>query len=123
AAIAGFWQFAPVQQQLPAHIAVIGGGPSGLSAAYQLRRRGWRVSLYEAQDELGGVLRYGIPDYRLPRDVLDGELARILAMGIEVHCAAPIASRDDLDRLLMLHDAVYLATGAARPKRLPQLPA
>ena len=83
-ALAERWRFppAPIGQE---RVAVIGGGPSGLSAAYQLRRRGYAVSIFEAQRELGGLLRDGIPPYRLPRAVLDGEIRRILALGIDVH--------------------------------------
>ncbi|GIT48049.1 MAG: hypothetical protein Ct9H300mP13_8450 [Gammaproteobacteria bacterium] len=66
-------------------IAVVGGGPAGLSAAYQLRRKGHASTIFEIQDQLGGMFRYGIPGYRTPRDVLDAEIERILALGdIEV---------------------------------------
>ena len=64
-------------------IAVVGSGPAGMSAAYQLARRGYHVALYEASDELGGVLRNGIPDYRLPKDVLDRELGYVLMLGVK----------------------------------------
>ena len=102
-------------------VAIVGGGPSGLSAAFQLRRMGFAVTLYEAQDALGGLMRYGIPAYRLARDVLDAEIARIVAMGVTVHCAARIVSADEFTRLSEQHDALYLALGAARNKRLPTL--
>ena len=105
----------------PGHIGVVGGGPSGLSAAFHLRRMGFAVTLYEAQPELGGLMRYGIPAYRLARDVLDGEIARIVAMGVSVRCSHRIDSGDDLSALRQQHDALYLALGAARNKRLPTL--
>jgi NADPH-dependent glutamate synthase beta subunit-like oxidoreductase/ferredoxin len=116
------WAFDAPAQEREARVAIVGGGPSGLSAAYQLRRRGWRVTIYESQPELGGLMRYGIPSYRLSRPVLDAEIARIVALGVEVRCGQPLASAADFDRLRAGHEAVYLATGAGRPKRLPQLP-
>jgi NADPH-dependent glutamate synthase beta subunit-like oxidoreductase/ferredoxin len=116
------WKYPAPEQERSAHVAIVGGGPSGLSAAYQLRTRGYRVTLYESQPELGGLMRYGIPSYRLSRQVLDGEIDRIIAMGVEVRQEA-LSSAEDFKRLREGHDAVYLAVGAARPKRLPQLPA
>ena len=115
------WSFAPPAEELSEHIAVVGGGPSGLSAAYQLRRRGYRVTLFESQSELGGLMRYGIPPYRLARTVLDGEIARIVALGVEVRPDEALARAADLERLRGEYDAVYVATGARRQKRLPQL--
>ena len=93
--------------------------PVGLSAAYQ-RRRGYAVSIYEAQRELGGLLRDGIPPYRLPRAVLDGEIRRILALGVDVHAGA-LASPEQYLKLREQYDAVYVAIGARRQKRLAQL--
>jgi NADPH-dependent glutamate synthase beta subunit-like oxidoreductase/Pyruvate/2-oxoacid:ferredoxin oxidoreductase delta subunit len=123
AAIAAGWGHAAATTQRQGHVAVLGGGPAGLSAAYQLRRRGWRVSLYEAKPQLGGLMRYGIPPYRLPRRVLEAEVDRIVAMGVEVHCNTPLQSPEQLERLRATHDAVFLGLGAARPKALPQFPA
>jgi len=120
-ALAEGWSFAPPEQARSERIAVVGGGPSGLSAAYHLRRRGYRVTLFESQPELGGLMRYGIPPYRLARSVLDGEIDRIVALGVEVRCGEPLAAAADLERLRGEFDAVYLATGARRQKRLPQL--
>lgn len=67
-------------------VAVIGTGPSGLSAAYQMARRGYQVTMYEAFEKPGGMLRYGIPPYRLPKDVLDGEIQKILDLGVTLKC-------------------------------------
>jgi NADPH-dependent glutamate synthase beta subunit-like oxidoreductase/ferredoxin len=116
------WRFDAPAEERPQHVAIVGGGPSGLSAAFQLRRRGWRVTLYESQPELGGLMRYGIPSYRLSRTVLDGEIARIVALGVEVRCGHKLAGAAEFEQLRSAHDAVYLAIGAGRPKRLPQLP-
>ena len=120
-AIAQGWHFEAGATPLPGHIGIVGAGPSGLSAAFQLRRMGFEVTLYEAQSELGGLMRYGIPAYRLGRDVLDAEIARIVAMGITLRCGQRIASAEEFTQLAAQHDALYLALGAARNKRLPTL--
>ncbi|MDO8420429.1 MAG: NAD(P)-binding protein [Rubrivivax sp.] len=120
-AIAAGWGFTPPAEERGGHVAVVGGGPAGLSAAFQLRRRGWRVTLFEARGELGGLMRHGIPPYRLARDVLDAEIGRIVALGVEVRCNEPLATPADFERLRAAHDAVFVAVGAARVKRLPVL--
>ena len=119
-ALAEGWQFpaAPLGQE---RVAVVGGGPSGLSAAYQLRRRGYAVTIFEASRALGGLLRDGIPPYRLPRAVLDGEIRRVIALGVDVHAGVRVASAEQLLKLRAQYDAVYLAIGAQRQKRLAQL--
>ncbi len=120
-AIAAGWGFTPPAAERNGHVAVVGGGPAGLSAAFQLRRRGWRVTLFEARGELGGLMRHGIPPYRLARDVLDAEIARIVALGVAVRCGEPLSSPADFARLRAGHDAVFVAVGAGRVKRLPAL--
>ena len=117
------WAFARPDVELSQHVAIVGGGPSGLSAAYQLRRRGWQVTIYESQPRLGGLMRYGIPSYRLDRAVLDAEIERIVVLGVDVRRGYALDRAADYDRLRAGHDALYLAIGAGRAKRLPQLPA
>ena len=69
---------------------MIGGGPGGISAAYYLALMGHKVTIYEKEKQLGGMLRYGIPSYRLPREVLDGEISRLLSVGIDVVTGADV---------------------------------
>ena len=99
------------------HVAIVGSGPAGLSAAYHLARAGYRVSLFEAEAELGGVLRTGIPVYRLPREVLDRELQGILDLGVEAHCNEPI-DRGRLQNLMNECDVVIVATGLQKLRGL-----
>ena len=120
-ALAEGWRFPAVPLMHEQHVVVVGGGPSGLSAAYQLRRRGYAVTLLEAKPRLGGLLREGIPPYRLPREVLDGEIERIVALGVAVHTGVALSSPAQFAALSEVFDAVYLAIGAGLPKRLPQL--
>jgi len=91
-------------------VAVVGSGPAGLSTAYQLARLGYPVTLYEAGDELGGVLRTGIPAYRLPRKVLDEEIDYVISHDITVHTGCQL-QREDMLRLSREYQAVFVATG------------
>jgi 2-oxoacid:acceptor oxidoreductase gamma subunit (pyruvate/2-ketoisovalerate family)/2-oxoacid:acceptor oxidoreductase delta subunit (pyruvate/2-ketoisovalerate family) len=101
----------------PRRIAVVGSGPAGLSAAYELARRGHAVTLFEGENELGGVLRTGIPTYRLPRDILDREIDAILALGVDVR-AGEFLDRGRIADLATRYDAVIIAAGFARSTRL-----
>ncbi len=94
----------------PRRVAVVGGGPAGLSAAYHLAVRGHEVSLFEAAPALGGVLRNGIPVFRLPRDVLQADIDRILALGVQAHCDGRLGG-EEVRRLAETHDAVIVCTG------------
>jgi len=100
-------------------IAIIGGGPSGLTCAYYLARLGHKVKIYEAMPKAGGMLRYGIPEYRLPKKILDFEIEGILKMGIELECNVKLGKDMTLDDLLKRgYDAVYMAVGAWDSRRL-----
>ena len=98
-------------------VAVIGGGPSGLSAAYYLALMGHKVTVYEKCAKLGGMLRYGIPNYRLPREVLDAEIASMLALGIDVHVNVNVGDDVTFDELRQQNDALYIALGAHTDKK------
>lgn len=104
------WRPDPVQPWRKQRLAVVGSGPAGLSASYQLARLGYNVTLLEAADELGGVLRNGIPDYRLPKDVLDQEIGYILDHGLTVFMNERV-DRATLQRLSEKFDGVVVATG------------
>ncbi len=110
------WAFETLITESGRHVLVVGAGPSGLSAAYHLRRLGHRVTVIEAGPKPGGMMRFGIPQYRLPRDVLDGEVARLVAMGIVLRCGEKV---DDLSAAMAREgaDAAFLAVGAHIAKR------
>jgi len=98
------------------HVLIVGSGPSGLSAAYHLRRLGHRVTICEAQPATGGMMRYAIPKYRLPRNILDAEIGRILAMGVTMRLNTRIED-PAAEMKAGGYDAVYLAVGAQIAQR------
>ncbi len=100
-------------------VAIIGGGPAGLAAAYQLRKKGHACTVFDANAQLGGMMRYGIPGYRTPRDVLDGEIQRILDMGVEVKASTKVGVDIPLEQLEKEFDAIVLAMGAWSGRALP----
>lgn len=98
-------------------VAVVGGGPGGLSAAYYLALMGHKVTLYEKHKHLGGMMRYGIPSYRLPREVLDEEIASIISLGIEVKTNFDIGKDISFSDLKKQYDCLYISIGAHTDKK------
>jgi len=100
-------------------VAVIGAGPAGLSAAYQLARKGHAVTIFDEREELGGMMRYGIPGFRTPRAVLDAEIQRILDLGVATRMACRIGTDVTLEQIKSEFDAVFLGLGAQSGRPLP----
>jgi len=99
-------------------IAVVGAGPSGMSCAYQLARRGYKVTVFESLPKAGGMLRYGIPVYRLPREIIDAEVQRILDLGVELKLDTTIGKDVSYDDIKKDYDAIYVAIGAHQGKAM-----
>jgi NADPH-dependent glutamate synthase beta subunit-like oxidoreductase/Pyruvate/2-oxoacid:ferredoxin oxidoreductase delta subunit len=99
-------------------IAIIGSGPAGLSCAYQLARRGYPVTVFEAFSQPGGMLRYGIPKYRLPREILDVEIQRIVDLGAELKCRFVVGKDISLEQLRQDYQAIFVGIGAHKGLRL-----
>ncbi len=108
------WAFTPPAESSGKRVLVVGAGPAGLSAAYHLRRSGHEVTIREAGPLAGGMMRFGIPKYRLPRDILDAEIARIVAMGVKLELNTKV---DDIEETMAGFDAAFLAVGAHIAKR------
>ena len=116
----GLWK---KQAKTEAHggkkVAVVGAGPAGLTAAFYLRKKGHAVTVFDANPAAGGMLRYGIPEYRLPADIVDTEIAEILALGIELKTGRKLGNDITLDQLTADgYDAVFLGLGAADSRRI-----
>ena len=96
-------------------VAVVGGGPCGLTAAGELAKAGHAVTIFEALHDTGGVLRYGIPQFRLPKEIIDVEVARLQQMGVEIECNVIIGKTLTIDQLKEQFDAVFIGNGAGLP--------
>ncbi len=119
--VAGGMDPRPVPEPSGRKVAVVGAGPAGLAAAWYLSEKGERVTIFESMEKAGGMLRYGIPDYRLPPAVLDTAIAQMLSLGAELKTGVRLGRDVTLERLRSEHDAVVLAFGAwkGRGLRIP----
>jgi NADH-quinone oxidoreductase subunit F len=102
------------QREEKEKIAIVGGGPSGLGAAYYLSLMGYKPTIFEELPKLGGMLRYGIPPYRLPRDILDEEINRIIATGVTVMTGVKVGREISVEELRNSYDAIFLGIGAQK---------
>ena len=118
-AIANKLEFAKPGFSSGKKVAIIGGGPAGLSAAYQLARKGHAVTIFDERAELGGMMRYGIPGFRTPRQVLDAEIQRILDLGVVARTNCRIGTDITMDQIRADFDAVFLGLGAQSGRGLP----
>jgi glutamate synthase (NADPH/NADH) small chain len=118
------WQEGWIEPEPPAHrtdrrVAIVGSGPAGLAAAQQLARAGHEVHVFEKNAKAGGLLRYGIPDFKMEKHIVDRRIAQMEAEGVTFHCGVHIGVTTPARELLDRFDAVMLAGGAEKPRDLP----
>lgn len=118
------WQNRWIEPQIPAHhtdkrVAVVGSGPAGLAAAQQLARAGHSVAVFEKNAKIGGLLRYGIPDFKLDKSVIDRRMAQMQAEGVEFRVNSHVGVNPPIERLASKYDAIVLAAGCETPRDLP----
>ncbi len=99
-------------------VAVVGAGPAGMSCAFHLARRGYPVTVFEGFPRAGGMLRYGIPPYRLPRNIIDAEVAKILELGVDLKCDTAVGTDISYDELKNDYKAVFMGIGAHKGRQL-----
>lgn len=108
-----------ISQKSRGKVAVIGSGPAGLTIAGELARKGFAIEIFEMEREAGGVLMFGIPEYRLPKDVVRKEIKRIEELGVTIHCNVTIGKDYTVDDLFAQgFDAIFMGTGTGKPKKL-----
>jgi len=117
--IANNMTFSTTAEKTGKKIAIIGGGPAGLSVAYQLTLKGHSCTIFDDHAELGGMMRYGIPGFRTPRSVLDAEIKRIIDLGVEVKLKTRIGTDISLEQIEKDFDAVFMGMGAQSGRALP----
>jgi len=109
----------PAVQPSGKKVAIMGGGPAGLSCAYQLALKGHDVTIFDEREQLGGMMRYGIPGFRTPRDVLDAEIQRILDLGVKTRMKTRVGTDLSMEQVRKEFDAVFLGMGAQSGRALP----
>lgn len=118
-AIANNLTFASKAAPTGKKVAILGGGPAGLSCAYQLTLKGHEVTIFDDHEHLGGMMRYGIPGFRTPRDVLDAEIARIINLGVKTQMNCRVGTDVSMEQIRKDFDAVFLGMGAQAGRALP----
>ncbi len=108
----------PPAQQTGKTVAVVGSGPAGMACAQQLARAGHAVTLIDRQDRIGGLLRYGIPDFKMEKHLIDRRIEQMAAEGVSFRCSTEVGKDVSIDQLLAEHDAVVLTGGAEWPRNL-----
>ena len=112
-------RLAPLPVTQGKRVAIVGSGPSGLAAAFDLMRLGYSVTMFERDEHPGGALNTGVPAYRLPRDVLHGEIDDLVTMGLDLQCGVEVGRQMPLGKLIASFDAVLLAVGLQQSRMLP----
>jgi glutamate synthase (NADPH/NADH) small chain len=109
----------PPRRETGQAVAVVGSGPAGMAAAQQLRRSGHRVTLFERDEAIGGLVRFGVPDFKIEKTVVERRVEQMLAEGVEVRCGVEVGSDVSVSELRERFDAIVLATGSRVPRDLP----
>ncbi|ASJ10016.1 dihydropyrimidine dehydrogenase [Thermococcus sp. P6] len=109
-------EIVPKIEKKPQKVAIVGAGPAGLTAAGELAKMGYGVTIYEALHEPGGVLIYGIPEFRLPKDIVEKELDKLKKLGVKILTDHVVGSTVTIEELLREYDAVFIASGAGTPR-------
>jgi glutamate synthase (NADPH/NADH) small chain len=112
------WRGTPYIERVGFRVGIVGSGPAGMACAADLAKAGCAVTIYEALHKPGGVLRYGIPEFRLPNHVIDAEIGKLLDLGVEIKCNTLVGRLFTIEQMLdeMNYDAVFIGTGAGSPK-------